>query len=74
MIELKTKLRKWGNSLGIVVPLHKVKESHMREGEEVVTLILKKKGVNLHSLFGGHKTSKSTRKLMREIDSELYNE
>ena len=74
MIEIKTKLRKWGNSLGIVVPLNKTNEENIKEGEEVTALILSRKKVNLKKLFGKHKFSKSTDQLMKEADEELYND
>ena len=74
MIEIKTKLRRWGNSLGIVVPLNKTNEENIKEGEEVTALILSRKKVNLKKLFGKHKFSKSTDQLMKEADEELYND
>ena len=54
MIEIKTKLRKWGNSLGVVVPLNSVKTEHMHEGEEVTIIISKAKN-NLNEAFGSLK-------------------
>ena len=43
MIELKTKLRRWGNSFGIVVPQKAVEQEKVKEGEEVVILLNKEK-------------------------------
>lgn len=73
MIEINTKLRKWGNSFGIVVPLSKMGNETIREGEEVKILLIKEK-VNLKKLFGAHKFEKTTDKIMREIDRALYDD
>ena len=74
MIEVKTKLRRWGNSFGIVVPQHKIEEAQLKEGKEVRALILEENKVDLRKLFGKHKFKKSTEQLMRETDKELYND
>ncbi|PIN93621.1 hypothetical protein COU54_02365 [Candidatus Pacearchaeota archaeon CG10_big_fil_rev_8_21_14_0_10_31_24] len=72
MIEVKTKLMKWGNSLGIIVPLSKIKNTNLIEGEEVTALIIQKNKGNLKRLFGARKFKKSTKEIMKEIDEELY--
>ena len=74
MIEVKSRLQKWGNSFGIVVPVKLVKEKMIKEGEEVTALILPKEKTNLKKIFGGHKFSKSVEQIMSETDKELYNE
>jgi len=73
MIEIKTKLRRWGNSFGIVVPLKAVESAGVKEGEEI-TLLFKTNKVNLRRLFGKHKFFKPTAQLMKEMDKELYND
>ena len=74
MIEVRTKLIKWGNSVGIVVPLSKLKNTSMKEGKEVRALIMEENKVDLRKMFGSHKFSKPVAKLMKETDEELYNE
>jgi len=71
MIEVKTRLKKWGNSLGLVIP--KNKNEKMMEGEEVIAIVIKKQNV-LKETFGTFKFKKSVQKMMREVDKELYNE
>ena len=73
MIEIKTKLRRWGNSFGIVVPQKAVEQSKAQEGDEVTILIQIKK-INLRNLLGKHKFSKPTEQLMKEMDEELYDD
>ena len=73
MIEIRSKLRKWGNSLGIVIPRSKAEKGEMRENEEVIALLIKRENI-LRETFGTFKFKKSTQKMMDEIDEELYNE
>ena len=71
MIELRTKLRKWGNSFGIVVPIKAIAEEGAREGDEVTVLMRKDRGNVLRETFGTHKFKKSVKQLMKEADKEL---
>lgn len=71
MVELTTRIRRWGNSHGIIIPLEVLREKNLKIGEEVDVFVLKKGNV-LRESFGGHKFSKSVDKLMREVDKELY--
>ena len=74
MIEIKSKIRRWGNSFGLVVPTRIVESGEAQEGDEVTALIIGRKRVNLKKLFGKHKFRKPVGQLMRETDEEIYNE
>ncbi len=54
MIEIKTKLRRWGNSFGIVVPQKAVETSRIKEGEEIVVMLKKEENI-MGELFGSLK-------------------
>lgn len=71
MIEVKTKLKRWGNSYGVIVPISSVEEEGAKEGDEVIILMKKEKENILRETFGTYKSKKSTKKLMKEIDKEL---
>ena len=72
MIEVKTKLKRWGNSYGVVVPINSVEEEGAKEGDEVIILMRKKEKINiLRETFGTHKFKKPVEKLMTEMDEEL---
>ncbi|MBS3077248.1 AbrB/MazE/SpoVT family DNA-binding domain-containing protein [Candidatus Pacearchaeota archaeon] len=73
MIEIKAKLRRWGNSFGIVVPQKAIEQTKAKEGDEI-TVLFKRDKPNLRKLFGAHKFSKPTEQLMKEMDEELYND
>ncbi|MEK6873802.1 MAG: AbrB/MazE/SpoVT family DNA-binding domain-containing protein [Nanoarchaeota archaeon] len=72
MIEIKSKLRKMGNSYIIVVPLKAIKNTNLKEGDEIEVIINKNEKVNLRKMFGTLKFKKSTDQLMKEMDKELY--
>jgi antitoxin component of MazEF toxin-antitoxin module len=72
MIEIKTKLRRWGNSFGVVVP-QRILESGFKEGDEI-EVILRERKVNLRKMFGSHKFKKPVSHLMKETDKELYDD
>ena len=73
MVELNTKIRRWGNSFGIIIPQEVMKEKDLKEGEEVDAILLKRKKNNvLKETFGKAKFRKSTAQMMKETDRELY--
>ena len=74
MIEIKSKLRRWGNSFGIVVPQQVIKNQNAKEGDEVVVLFSKKKDNVLKEMFGTFKFKKSTDQILKEVNRELENE
>lgn len=61
-----SKTRKWGSSLGVVIPKQVVKELKLRENEEVAFEITKKENP-LKELFGSVKLSKPTEHILKEI-------
>ncbi|MBI2670617.1 hypothetical protein HYX18_01395 [Candidatus Woesearchaeota archaeon] len=73
MISLKSKVREWGNSFGLVISKDKAKEFGLKPGDSV-EIILKKEENILGKVFGTLKFKKSTKRMMRESDKELYNE
>ena len=60
------KTRKWGSSLGIVIPKKVAKELKIRENQDVIVDI-KPKDNPLKELFGSVKLSKPTEQLLKEI-------
>ncbi|MFH1376374.1 MAG: AbrB/MazE/SpoVT family DNA-binding domain-containing protein [Candidatus Woesearchaeota archaeon] len=73
MIEIKSKLRKWGNSFGVIIPIGEVKDENIKEGDEV-TVLVKREGRNvLRETFGTLKNWKiDTQKFKDEIRKEEY--
>ncbi len=80
MIEVRTKLRKWGNSFGVVVPINKVNDAGVKEGEDVTILINKTNKNVISEIFGSLKGWKinaqkfkdEMRKEEREIEKRKW--
>lgn len=69
MIQAKTK--RWGNSIGIVVPSSLVEKLNLKPEEEVMISVEKKSNV-LKELFGALKNNKkSSEQMIKEARKEL---
>lgn len=67
---IKAKLRKWGNSAGIVIPHEALKQEGLQIDDEIeITKIKKNAGIN--ELFGILPGNIPTEQLMKEIDEEF---
>ncbi len=71
-MEVETKIRKWGNSYGILLPKNIINEQNLTENDLVIINIASKKQ-DLSKLFGFCKFKKSTKEIMKEI-KEGYDE
>ncbi len=63
---LIVKTRKWGSSLGVIIPKDVVNELKLRDDQDVV-LDIKPKENPLKELFGSVKLTKPTGQLLKEI-------
>ncbi len=68
---LRAHTRKWGNSLGIVIPKEAVRELELKPHEEIILDIQKKSGTVLKELFGAIKWKKHPRELLHEARKEF---
>ena len=73
MIEVEAKVRKWGRSFGIVIPMEKIKEERIKENQTVRLLIGKNKNV-LKETFGTLKFKRTTQEILDESDREDWDE
>jgi antitoxin component of MazEF toxin-antitoxin module len=78
MEEIKVKAKKWGNSLGFILPRKIVEMEGVKEGEDVVITVRQRKPLTVAKLLEiakKHplkKSKKSTQEIMDQIDFELY--
>jgi len=75
MFRSETRLKGWGNSIGVILPKDMLKGENLSIDDEVEVTVRKKMNPLLEG-FGKlkgakKKTSKSTAMLLREIDREL---
>ena len=68
--ETIVKTKKWGNSVGLILPADFVKQQHIHPGEELVIGVKKKQNV-LKELFGALPFKKPTEQLLKETRKEL---
>ncbi|MBS3066741.1 AbrB/MazE/SpoVT family DNA-binding domain-containing protein [Candidatus Pacearchaeota archaeon] len=66
-IEVKTK--KWGNSIGVVIPIETIIKLNLKSGEEIIINIEKKNNV-LKEMFGKAKFKKPAKKMVEDFRKE----
>lgn len=64
-METVVKLKKWGSSMGVILPSDLVRTEKMRPGDELVLHIEKRRNI-LKELFGAFKFKKSTEQMLKE--------
>ena len=68
------RVKKWGNSLGIVLPKSLVENQKLKEGVEIEITIRPKNVTKVKDIFGilKGKTKKSTAEIMKEVDKDFW--
>ena len=64
----KSKARKWGNSLGVVIPLNIIQKENLKENSEVTLKIVKKSP--FEGLFGTVKFKRPVKEIVKELKKE----
>lgn len=67
MIEARLKIKKWGNSLGVILPSDIVKKKKLKEGSTIEVLVSEGKNIDLEKIFGTFKFKKSAQQIKDEI-------
>ena len=67
-IEVKTK--RWGNSIGVIIPSETLEKLNIKPNEKIVIEIRKKENV-LGELFGSMKFDKPVKEIVKEARKEL---
>ncbi|MCH8003157.1 MAG: AbrB/MazE/SpoVT family DNA-binding domain-containing protein [Nanoarchaeota archaeon] len=72
---IEAKVRKWGNSLGLIIPKETVEKEHIKEKEKLKFLIIRDSNV-LKETFGmvKGKWKKSAQQIKDQARKELYND
>jgi len=71
MIEHETKLKAWGNSIGIVIPKEEIKKEGLHVDQKVKVVITPVKTLKVKDIFGKLKLGINTKELLKEVDEEL---
>jgi len=64
----KSIARKWGNSLGVVIPLNVIQRENLKENTEVTLKIVKKSP--FEELFGSVKFKRPAKEIVKELKKE----
>lgn len=64
---MKLKIKKWGNSLGAVLPKEMIKKKGLKEGSTVEVLVPENRKVDINKLFGSFKFKKSAQQMKDEM-------
>ena len=71
MMEITAKTKKWGSSIGVIIPKEVIREQNIKADQEVTLTISKKPITTGKDLWGTFKFKKSTEQLMREVDKDF---
>jgi len=76
MTMIKGRLRKWGNSYGIIIPSEVVNEEKLKENQEIELLLIRDSREAFDKTFGilKGKIKKSAQEIKDELRRELYND
>lgn len=77
MTAIEAKVKRWGNSLAIVIPTSVVQSDNIRENQTISVLVRRKNSSQvLHETFGIGKgiLTKSGQQIKDELRRELYND
>ena len=78
MEQIKTRVRKWGNSFGIVLPRELINNKKLEDGSEVIVTVESDKRMTVGDLmklakkFKLKRKSKKTQEILDEMDKELW--
>ena len=79
MEQIRTKVKKWGNSFGIVIPMEIVTKRNLKENSDVSVTIEPSNTMTVGDVFELARKFKlkrkgDTQKILDEIDKELWPE
>ncbi|MBN2067215.1 MAG: AbrB/MazE/SpoVT family DNA-binding domain-containing protein [Candidatus Diapherotrites archaeon] len=72
MVEITSQVRRWGRSVGVVIPKEAAEKAHIKTGDKVRLLIMGKNP--LHETFGILKLKRPTEEILKEVDREGWDE
>ena len=73
MEEIITRIKKWGNSFGVILPKHIIREENLKVNTEVMITLQNRRNTKVKDIFGILGTRRlDTEKLLKEVDKELW--
>lgn len=74
MTVIETKVKRWGNSFGVVIPIEIIEKEKIKEDEKIRLILLKDSKRVFEETFGSLKgrLKKSAQEIKDELRRELY--
>ena len=75
MEKIEATVKKWGNSLGIILPSEVIKNKNLKEGIRIDVIIQEKNKTKVKDIFGilKGKIKRDTADLLKEVDEDFGN-
>ena len=75
MTNIEVKVKKWGNSLGIILPSYTIESNKIKENDRINIIVIPDSKKALNETFGllKGKLKKSGQQIKDELRRELYN-
>ena len=70
-MEIGAKTKKWGSSLGVIIPKEIVKKERLQENQEIRIEIISRKKTTGEDIFGKLKFKKPIQVLLDETDKDF---
>lgn len=71
-MEIETKTKQWGSSLGVILPKEIVKEEGLKENQIIRILAVgTKEKTKVKDIFGKLKFKKKTKTILEEVDKDF---
>lgn len=71
-MEIEAKTKKWGSSLGIIIPKGIVKKENLKQGQEIKILAVETETkTKVNDIFGKLKFKRPTKEILDEVDKEF---
>ncbi|MFA4819443.1 MAG: AbrB/MazE/SpoVT family DNA-binding domain-containing protein [Candidatus Aenigmatarchaeota archaeon] len=75
MSELEGRIKKWGNSFGVIIPNEIIRKENLKDGQKVEIILRKPSKINMNKVFGSLKDwKKPTSRILKVVDKELWND
>jgi antitoxin component of MazEF toxin-antitoxin module len=71
MITINAKTKKWGHSIGVIIPKKITRKQHIKPEQTIVIHIEDQKSLKVRDIFGINKRKIDTAKALKEIDNKF---
>lgn len=75
MEQIDARVKKWGNSFGIVLPMKVIERENLTEGKEIMVTVQSKEKTKVKDVFGILKkelNNVDAQKALREVDKAFW--